>query len=177
MLNKKYKTQLKHQGFTLIELVIVIVILGILAATAAPKFINIKTESNEAVLKAMGGAILSAANQVYAKSVIQGVNHLPLTNIDLDGDSINDVEIKFGYPSAHRQNSIPKIMGSNFTSQWTWSTVYKHKQFLLTTSTLGGGSGEYVNNTRIKNSGCYITYDFADIIDTLPVVSYVTTKC
>jgi MSHA pilin protein MshA len=49
----------KQQGFTLIELVIVIVILGILAATAAPKFIDLSTDARIATLKGMQGAMSS----------------------------------------------------------------------------------------------------------------------
>ncbi len=41
----------KNSGFTLIELVIVIVILGILAVTAAPKFLNISSDSKVAIIK------------------------------------------------------------------------------------------------------------------------------
>ena len=45
-----------QQGFTLIELVVVIVILGILAATALPKFVDLTGDANKAAVKGFAGA-------------------------------------------------------------------------------------------------------------------------
>ena len=50
----------KQQGFTLVELVVVIVILGILAATAIPKFVNLTSQARVAAQSGMIGAIQSA---------------------------------------------------------------------------------------------------------------------
>ncbi len=47
----------RQQGFTLIELVVVIVILGILAVTAAPKFMNLQGDARNASLQGLKGAI------------------------------------------------------------------------------------------------------------------------
>ena len=56
----------KQQGFTLIELVMVIVILGILSATALPKFVNLSGEAHQATADAVLGAAKSAAAMNFA---------------------------------------------------------------------------------------------------------------
>ncbi|MGS0728942.1 type II secretion system protein, partial [Shewanella sp. 0m-11] len=50
----------KQNGFTLIELVVVIIILGILAVTAAPKFINLQSDARASALQGVKGAIQGA---------------------------------------------------------------------------------------------------------------------
>lgn len=167
----------KSLGFTIIELIATLVILVTLAVTVASKLSDVKTDANIRVLESMGNAIVSASKLVYSESAIQGLHKESLTTIDLDEDGATDVEIAYGYPSASRGNGISQIMGSNFETEWTWSTTYGDSRFWLTTANLGGRSGQYVNQTAVRDSGCYILYDPATSMNDKPTISYVTDDC
>ncbi len=94
----------QQRGFTLIELIIVIVILGVLAVTAAPKFIDIQSDARAATLNGVRAALQGGAQLVYARSALAGVQANPATD-PVDATSrvtvagLN-VATNFGYPSA-----------------------------------------------------------------------------
>ena len=88
----------RQGGFTLIELVVVIVILGILAVTAAPRFLNIQDDARIAPLEGLSGAIQGAAGIVYGKAAIKGIEST--SGAVSTGVGTNSINTIFGYPEA-----------------------------------------------------------------------------
>jgi MSHA pilin protein MshA len=174
---QQQQQQQQQHGFTLIELVVVIVILGVLAAIAAPRFIDLSSDANVAVLKSMGGGIKSAGQLVHGKATIQGLNRAAVGNVDLDGDGIGDIATRYGYPNASRTNGISIAMGDTFETEWLWSTTASPLKFHLTMASLSWTSGAYVNQVPIEATNCYLIYEGAVNAETLPNIEYVTSGC
>ncbi|MFC0445911.1 type II secretion system protein [Pseudidiomarina halophila] len=87
----------RQQGFTLIELIIVIVVLGILAVTAAPQFINFSSDARESTVKGAQASIQGAMQLVYASSLVKGTEGDTGATVATEG---GNVTTDYGYPVA-----------------------------------------------------------------------------
>jgi MSHA pilin protein MshA len=82
-------------GFTLIELIMVIVILGVLAAFALPRFADLGSEARTSSIKGLSGAIKAAANIAHAQQLADGGSGTD--SVNLEG---TDITMVAGYPTA-----------------------------------------------------------------------------
>jgi MSHA pilin protein MshA len=138
----------KQRGFTLIELVVVIVILGILAAFAVPRFMGLEGDARASTVKNFGGALLTAATMARAKCQAQDCG--AAGSVTIDGQPVTMIN---GYPNAATIQLTLDMANAGFTPTVAANNVLFRK--------VGGGANCFVRYTQAANANARPTIGYA----------------
>ena len=154
----------RQSGFTLLELVIVIVVLGILAALAIPRFISLQREARIAVIDSLFNSIRSGSNVIYAKSAALGLSDLATSSVDIDGGPVGsgpNINTRFGYPQATGADIT--LLFDNLSTRYNFT---------------GGGTGASTLTVNLDGiPTCAVTYSAATAAGATPVIARDITGC
>lgn len=136
----------------MIELIMVIVVLGILAATALPKFVNLGTDARAAALESMRGSLNSSIAMIHGAALIAGKTAGTLTV-----SGIGDIALVNGYPRNSKAN-LDLMLDYDATSFTT-------------------ANGSITHAKAVTAADCRITMANSTGINVPPEVSIITTGC
>ncbi|MEE1339386.1 MAG: type II secretion system protein [Succinivibrionaceae bacterium] len=180
----------RQSGFTLIELVVVIVILGILAATAAPKFMNLQGDARVSALNGLSGAVKSAINLSYSKAILKGVENQKSGKVCADNSSPCALEVilTYGKP-AGTESGILRAMdieSEEFTESsskdWVYFNIAATKKTPAILYIMQSGAASInkdnmnVNGTK-DSSLCALKYTEATSVTENPKVEVLGKGC
>lgn len=182
----------RQSGFTLIELVVVIVILGILAATAAPKFMNLQGDARISALNGLKGAVKSAVSMTYSKAILKGVekaDKAAAATVCSTGLSTattcaatDTIKLVFGRPDASADGIIKALDievdlpttgqsadANNTNSEWNYKVVD-------TSVIIFSSSSALKPSEQLVDGGCNLVYTESTAEDKAPVIK-INDKC
>ncbi len=179
------KTKKRQSGFTLVELVTTVTIVGILAAVAVPRFANLSTDARESVIKNTADAMKHANDTIYSKASSAYLTHLSSgnagANISLGGQTINihygfaanatelykalvaHPDLKVGVADTSALDNPGLLVNSSYTS--------------ITSSTQIGPDGTVQHTKAQDQSKCEVGYTKAADTSTVPRVLIRVSDC
>lgn len=146
-----------QRGFTLIELIVVLVILGILAAFAIPRFAGVNEDARKAALQGLAGSLRSSSALVHGLALARGQTG-ENGSVTLEGQAVT---LTFGYPTADAAGIGASVLNlDGFTS------------------TAGAGSITYTTaNAPASSATCSVTYTEPTSASTAGVVASDLSNC
>jgi len=158
-----------HQaGFTLVELITVILILGVLAAVALPRFADLQSKAREAKVKAIAGSMRAAVGLVKASAMANAISCSSATGttVSLEGQA---VALNHCYPQALGTFGTGILGAANVSAADGWTIV--------------GGAASVASLVTIQLSdaatpaSCAIAYTSAADANTPPVLTTTVSGC
>lgn len=162
------------RGFTLIELVIVIVILGILAITAAPKFLNLAGDARASTVNGVKAALQSANAVIYSKAVLQNKQSSASATIT---DTQGSVDTVYGYTAA-TTTAVTAALDVNSTDYTIAAGVANSNLSMATSDVMIYPTDTTApTDSTTTAQACVLVYKAAASATAKPTLTAYTTGC